>query len=190
MRRALKAYSNRSSSSQSNDLKPSIPQNKSFYQKGFEEFERRVDKIIEQNQEEIDKEMRTLKDNLHINMGDGSRYKGKQKNNKRQGIGQNLFQNGITYRGFFVEDKMHGPGVLIKNSRTIFQGTFKENKFVNFGKRSYENGDVYKGEFEDGARQGTGVYMYANGDKYYGEFFRHKKQGQGQVKESVTQRQI
>lgn len=149
--------------------------------KGFDKFENNVDEIIKTNEIDVEKEMSKLTDNLHVNMEDGSRFLGKLINEKRQGIGQNLFQNGITYRGFFKDDMMEGQGILIKNSRAIFQGNFIENKFDGFGKRVYDNGDIYKGQFKNGARHGTGIYHFVNGDKYCGNFDKHKKSGKGKV---------
>ena len=162
---------------------PTIPKNKQDYHRGFEEFEKRVDEIISQYQSTIEKEMRKLIDsqNMHVNMRDGSRYLGKLVSKKRQGIGQNLFQTGITYRGFFKDDKMEGSGILIKNSRPIFQGNFKENKFEKIGKRIYDNGDVYKGQFKNGTRNGMGIYFFEQGDKYFGHFKNHKKEGTGEA---------
>jgi hypothetical protein len=167
---------------------PCIPKNKKDYHKGFDEFERRVDQIVHEYKSIIEREMRKLTDNfnLHVNMGDGSRYLGRLVHKKRQGVGQNLFQNGITYRGRFKDDKMEGSGILIKNSRDIFLGNFKENKFEKIGKRVYDNGDVYKGQFKNGARHGMGIYFFENGEKYFGMFENHKKHGSGMVQELLT----
>lgn len=181
-------FSEDSESSISFESDPSMPKNREDYLRGFEEFERRVDEILEHYQGIIEKEMRKLTDHfhLHVNMGDGSRYLGKLVHKKRQGIGKNLFQNGITYKGFFEDDKMQGSGILIKNSRAIFQGNFRENKFEKFGKRVYDNGDVYKGQFKEGARHGTGIYFFENGDKYFGNFHNHLKHGRGRLNQAGT----
>ena len=156
----------------------------------FDKFENNVNEVIKAYEKEVEEEMRKLTDNLHVNMKDGSRYLGKLENDKRQGIGQNLFQNGITYRGFFKNDKMEGSGIFIKNSRAIFQGKFCESKFEGFGKRIYDNGDVYVGQFKAGARHGTGIYNYGNGDRYFGNFDRHKRTGKGRNNQELTPRKI
>lgn len=182
------SLNSKTTSSSDSDYNP-IPKKK-YFLKRLEKFENEIDEIVQVYEKKVEEEMRKLTDNLHVNMKDGSRYLGKLENNQRQGIGQNLFQNGITYRGFFKDDKMEGRGIFIKNSRAIFKGEFYQNKFKGFGKRVYENGDVYKGQFEGGVRHGTGVYKYENGDKYYGNFDNHKRIGTGRNNEGLTPRKV
>ena len=55
------------------------------------------------------------------------KYEGDYKNNKREGKGIFLMDNGDKYEGEFQKDKLNGNGKYIWNDGDIYEGGFKDN---------------------------------------------------------------
>ncbi len=68
---------------------------------------------------------------------DGRRYEGDYKNNKRNGYGVMIYQDGgkysegSRYEGNWVDDKRNGQGVMIYlNDSRRLKGEFKDDIFI------------------------------------------------------------
>ena len=69
-------------------------------------LETRILKMTEKINQQIENKIRKLPFTIHRNMPDGSRFRGQISNKMREGIGQNLFPDGLTYKGEFKRDKV------------------------------------------------------------------------------------
>ena len=78
------------------------------------------------------------------------------KDNIKEGYGQELFSNGSKYEGFWVNGEFHGQGRFI-----------------------YENGDYFFGEWKDGKTDGKGTFISTEGTKYIGEWKNNVHHGYG-----------
>jgi hypothetical protein len=68
------------------------------------------------------------------------------------------------YIGFFVNEKKNGQGRMIYNNGDMYEGNWNNNKKSGFGKIIYNNGDIYEGEWENNKKDGNGKMKYKNGD--------------------------
>ena len=104
-------------------------------------------------------------------------YKGELKNNKRDGKGIMIYNNGNKYEGEWKNDVKEGKGIMISNNGNKYEGEWKND--VKEGKFTvtYNSGNKYEGEFKDNVRK-KGIYIFLNGDKYIGEF-NDKRNGKG-----------
>ncbi len=146
-----------------------------------------------------------VKKQRFITYAKDSKYPGKFKlgNDKFNGQGIRIYENGIIYTGKFKESKLDGQGTIIYPNGNSFSGFFKDNNFngqgtfINIergdkhigewkdskmngqGTMIYANGEKYSGEWKNGSRAGQGTYTWPNGDKYIGSFLNFKQNGQG-----------
>ena len=96
-------------------------------------------------------------------------YIGNFKNDQRDGIGKQLFQN-IYCEGEFLNDRVNGYGIYKNEKGTIFEGTFINSIQQEIGISINSDSSKYEGEYKDGKFNGQGTYTYADGDQYTGEF--------------------
>ena len=84
--------------------------------------------------------------------GDGSKYVGEWRNNKRHGQGTYTWDRGRSYKyvGEWRNGKRHGHGTFTPGPLSIFAG------------------DKYVGEWRNNKRHGQGTFTYANGRKKEG----------------------
>ena len=84
--------------------------------------------------------------------GDGSKYLGEWRNNKRHGQGTYTWDRGRSYKyvGEWRNGKRHGHGTFTPGPLSIFAG------------------DKYVGEWRNNKRHGQGTFTYANGRKKEG----------------------
>ncbi len=57
-----------------------------------------------------------------------SKYFGEFKNNKPNGEGFFLYEDGQSYEGFFKDGELHGKGVMIYSDGQSYEGDYKNNK--------------------------------------------------------------
>ena len=77
-------------------------------------------------------------------------YEGEWKDDLREGIGFEKFENGNIYKGDFAFGKAQGRGIFV-----------------------WRNGEVYEGEFYEGLKEGFGTWKCPNeGPTYVGEWKR------------------
>ena len=107
----------------------------------------------------------------------GEIYEGKFINDSLTGKGKYKKGN-ILYIGDFVDYDQHGKGELFTDEYH-YAGDFKKNGFDGYGRiELYEIG-VYEGEFKNKEITGYGVFKYCNGDFYEGDMIGGKKEGFG-----------
>ena len=108
-------------------------------------------------------------------------YEGEYKDEKREGYGKYIYENGEYYIGEWLKDKMHGKGILYYNIGNIkYEGEFVNSKKEGKGKYIYENGEYYIGEWLNDKMHGKGILYYENGNiKYDGDFYNGKIEGKG-----------
>ena len=108
-------------------------------------------------------------------------YYGEFKNEKREGYGKYIWENGEYYIGQWLNDKKHGKGILYNKNRNIkYDGDFVNDKFEGYGKYIYENGNYYIGKWLNNKMHGKGIEYYKNGNiKYEGDFVNGKYEGDG-----------
>lgn len=111
-----------------------------------------------------------------------SEYKGRIKNNKRDGHGVMRFENGDIYDGEWKDDKMNGNGFMKFNNGDIYIGEWKDDNKNSFGFMKFKNGDSYIGKWENDKMDGFGVIHFNNGDKYEGNWVNNKMNGFGIMK--------
>ena len=112
---------------------------------------------------------------------DGS-YEGNLINNKREGYGRFIHNDGTIYEGEFSGDKLNGKGKMVWKNGDVYVGEFKDGELIGYGKMVWKNGGLYEGDYLDGKRTGFGKYKWPSGGVYEGEFQDNKRTGSGKYK--------
>ena len=87
----------------------------------------------------------SLKDNLEYQTINYShdKYEGFTKNNKPEGYGKYIYENGNYYIGQWLNDLRHGKGTLYYKNNTIkYEGDFVKDKYEGYGKYIWEDGII------------------------------------------------
>jgi hypothetical protein len=111
--------------------------------------------------------------------GNGDKYVGEWKNDKRHGQGTYTFTNGEKYVGEWKNGKRHGQGNNVFAGGDKFVGTFKDGKRHGQGTYTFADGEKYVGEYKNDSMYGHGAYFFSSGDKYIGQYKNDKRHGQG-----------
>ena len=99
-----------------------------------------------------------------------SLYRGsKNKQNKRKGMGVQVFENGFVYEGKFENDTATGNGKFIVPDGTFYKGMYNKN-CIRKGKIQYFWGSRYEGTFDSIEYFSNGALHFLNGDCFYGEW--------------------
>ena len=110
---------------------------------------------------------------------DGEKYVGEWKDGNRTGQGSLIFNSGAKYTGDFIKGKRTGKGTMNYSDGGKYTGDFLNGKRHGKGTLIWPSGNKYEGEFEENERSGEGTFVWKSGDKYIGEFFQGKRFGQG-----------
>jgi len=97
-------------------------------------------------------------------------YEGNLINNKREGYGRFIFNDGTIYGGEFSGDKINGKGEIVWGNGDFYEGEFKDGKRTGFGKYKWSNGDIYEGEFIEGNLHGIGKLIKKDGSEFKGKW--------------------
>ena len=84
-------------------------------------------------------------DQMHFSI----KYEGEYKNNKREGKGILILDNGDRYEGEFLNNKFYGKGKYIWNDGEMYEGGFRDNKKEGKGKLIINNGMVIEAIWKD-----------------------------------------
>ncbi len=107
----------------------------------------------------------------------GGTYKGKFKDNQRNGRGEWALGN-EKFVGQFEND-LAISGEILYEDGSKYIGTFNGGKKHGFGEYIYLTGDRYIGAYQNNLMNGIGTYFYKNGARYEGEFFNDNFHGEG-----------
>lgn len=108
----------------------------------------------------------------------GIKYEGEFLMGKKKGKGI-LFMEGCKYIGNFKNNEIHGEGTMIWENRKKYQGNWKKGQMHGFGTFSWPDGKVYQGEYKKGEKSGNGLMKWPNGKKYQGSWEHGKQHGEG-----------
>jgi len=113
-------------------------------------------------------------------------YVGKWKNNKREGEGIMMYNNGEdVYQGEWKNDKKDGNGEMTYANGDVHEGIWVEDVYIGkwdsynfigsgqYGKMTYENGDVFEGdlyEYNKYEKNGGGILTHRDGRKTLGNW--------------------
>ena len=79
------------------------------------------------------------------------KYEGAWLNDKPDGMGKSIMDEGKYYIGQFKNGKMHGRGQLFnKNGISIYDGEWINDKPEGYGTQSISNGNIYSGYIKNG----------------------------------------
>lgn len=101
-------------------------------------------------------------------------YSGQWGNDKRNGTGRMLWEDGITYEGCWKDNKMSGKGTLIVPNKDTYVGDFCDGKKHGKGTIGYSNKIIFEGEWNKGKKHGKGILTWPNGEKFIGEWMNCK----------------
>ena len=109
-------------------------------------------------------------------------YKGDFVNNKREGKGEEISNEG-KFTGNFYNDKKNGEGKMIYSlSGDIYEGNYKDDLFDGEGHYIFKmSGQEYRGEYKKGLMHGKGLYEWSEGEYYKGSFVNGKREGNGEM---------
>lgn len=80
-------------------------------------------------------------------------YTGYVRNNKMNGQGKLVYDNGDVYEGGFVNGVFSGKGTFTSHSGWTYEGEFKNGQAHGQGKLIAKDNTVYEGTFEQGIYQ-------------------------------------
>lgn len=116
-------------------------------------------------------------------------YYGNFQNNKFNGKGLMINENGSSLFGDWINGACTGKGKLIINDKLEYEGDFVNNIRQGYGIEKYPDGSIYEGEFQDGKKNGKGKCKISKGETYEGEFKDDLFNGEGIYKWSLEQRE-
>ena len=109
-------------------------------------------------------------------------YYGNIENNKSNGKGILINQNGNSVYGHWENGQCTGKGVLKIKNLLEYEGDFVNNIKQGHGIEKYSDGTTYEGEFKDNKKNGKGKCLLSNGEIYEGEFNDDLYDGEGTYK--------
>ena len=164
-------------------------------------------KNIELPQEILDSKPRNGFQSELIKFSNGDTYQGYfNENNKKEGYGIYIKNNGFIYKGLWKDDKIGDYGILIDpkgnyykgnlvngeangegemmiNNKMKFVGNFNNNIPNKNGKIiSFKDNSIYEGDIVKGKKEGKGVLKFNDGTVYEGDFIDDKYEGFGKLK--------
>ena len=101
-------------------------------------------------------------------------------NNKFSDIGfEESGECGYIYNGQFLNNKKEGYGTLIWNDGQKYWGEFKNNQMNGYGIIEYPGEIFYQGEIRNGRMEGFGEFFWKRNKKYIGYYKNDKRNGFG-----------
>ena len=92
------------------------------------------------------------------------------------------FKNGDTYQGYYNENnKKEGFGIYIKNNGYIYKGLWKDDNIGDYGLFIDPKGNYYKGDLVNGEAEGEGEMLINNQIKYIGNFSKNLPNRKGKI---------
>ena len=110
-----------------------------------------------------------------------NQYEGGYINDKFEGKGKYIYENGDLYIGEWKRGLREGNGILYyKNGNIKYEGGWVNDKYEGNGKHIWKDGECYIGGWKNGLKNGKGVFYYKNGSiEYEGDWVNDKYEGKG-----------
>ena len=67
------------------------------------------------------------------------------------------------FEGEFQNDKREGYGIFIMNNGDRYEGEFQNDNYNGKGVYYWGNGDKYEGKFKNNKKEGKGIFTFSNG---------------------------
>ena len=97
-------------------------------------------------------------------------YTGQYRNGKREGMGEQIWNDGSCYQGFFENDQSSGKGVQVYITGDWYKGDWKDGMSHGLGEYHHLRDKItYKGEWYRGEQHGFGKETYQDGSIYEGK---------------------
>ena len=106
-------------------------------------------------------------------------YYGSMKNNKYNGKGIMIKNNGNYISSDWIDGFCYGKGILKIQGYFEYEGDFVNNKKEGYGIEKYKDGSLYEGEFKNNQKNGKGKFVHISGENYEGEFKDDLYEGEG-----------
>ena len=103
---------------------------------------------------------------------------GNFKSNSFSGIVKEKNFNYI-FSGNYINNKKNGIGTFIWEDGTIYEGEFINNEMTGFCIITFPNNNKFKGEILNSKMNGYGEFYFNNGKKYFGFYKNDKRDGFG-----------
>ena len=107
---------------------------------------------------------------------DGSKYMGEHKNGVRQGLGTYYWADGSMYEGEWKLNLMDGYGIYKFKDGIICSGFWASNKMNGFGKYIFPGVKCYIGFFEQDYKNGLGLIFWFKERKAFIGYWKENKQ--------------
>ena len=111
--------------------------------------------------------------------GNGDEYLGYWENDMQHGWGRNTWVDGSSYIGQYIKNLKEGIGHYIWEDQTMYIGEWKDNIINGIGRYIWHDGREYIGQWENGLMNGFGIHKFRDGRKYEGGWKLGKKNGIG-----------
>lgn len=105
-------------------------------------------------------------------------YCGNWKEDMKDGMGKEKFEDGAKYEGYYRNNDMNGEGTL-ENKQGKYVGQMKNGIREGKGIMHFIDGRVYEGCFIADKMEGRGKMSYPNGDQFEGLFVDNKESSEG-----------
>ena len=109
----------------------------------------------------------------------GDIYIGNWENDMQNGWGLNEWIDGSRYVGQYTNNLKEGIGEYIWEDGTKYLGEWKNNVIHGVGKYSWHDGKEYLGQWNQGLMSGFGIHRLTDGRRYEGSWKLGKKHGTG-----------
>ena len=102
---------------------------------------------------------------VHIDFGHGYFDGEISPENKKDGYGILVKNNGVRYEGNFKNDRFNGKGVLIYADGSRYEGNFKDDLMHGKGVSYIAGGSIEKGQWKNGLKNGRFIHTFPDGRK-------------------------
>ena len=102
----------------------------------------------------------TGKYGIYNNYGNGVVYEGEFENNKKNGIGIEIYPDGGIYKGEFKNGLKHGIGTYYWKDGSVYEGEWKNNIIEGYGIYNFKDGSYSSGSWLSNQINGFGKFVY------------------------------
>ncbi len=127
-----------------------------------------------------------------VRYDNGFIYTGALMDGKRNGFGKGVDKNGRIYEGTWKDNKWDGTGKVIYeegNNWLSYEGEVKEDKITGKGIITYSGSSqmsTYEGELLESKRHGHGILHWKDGARFEGEWENDSWEGKGRIDYEAT----